>query len=90
MTDTIGDVIRHDDSIIDLGAVDDEGLFYLLEETARRLTVPGWHYLRVDREEDEAAVDLIETEIYWRFRLGAGLDEDLPGAYRCALGCCEI
>lgn len=88
MSTTIGDTIRHDDSIIDLGAVADEGLFYLLEETERRLATPGWHDFPYTRDEDEEAVDLIETEIYWRFRTATGLDDDLDGAYRCGLGCC--
>lgn len=86
---SIGETIRHDDSVIDLGAVADEGLFGLREEIEKRLATPGFYTWSHHREEDAEYVELIDLEIYWRFRAGISLDEDEEGAYRCGIGCCQ-
>lgn len=84
-----GETIRHEDSIIDLGGVCDEDLFYLRDEYERYLATPGFHSTGYSRDCDVENLEHIEDEIYYRFRTGGSLDEDLPGAYRCGIGCCN-
>jgi hypothetical protein len=83
-----GERIRYEDSIIDVGAVADEDLFYLREQIQRQLDTPGFHDWPYTRDADEEAIQFIEDEIYWRWRNYGSLDEDLPNAYRCGIGCC--
>lgn len=84
-----GEIIHHDDVIIDLGAVADEDLFSLQEEIEHRQNTPNFYTFAHTRDDDKEALGFIADEIYWRFRTGSSLDEDLDGAYRCALGCCD-
>ena len=85
-----GETIRHEDSIIDLGAVADATLFSLREELEQNLATPGYTYYYVDqaRWSDEQDLELVEWEIYYRFRHAESFDEDIADAYHCGLGCC--
>lgn len=87
---TYGETMRFEDGIYDLGAVCDETLFWLREEMERNLAYPGFYYCSQHREEDEQNLENIEDEIYWRFRTGGSLDDDLgDSAWRCGIGCCD-
>lgn len=85
---TIGETIRFEDGIYDLGAVCDETLLWLREEFETNLARPGFYYWTHDRDRDEESLEMIEHEIYWRFRTGGSLDEDLDNAWSCGIGCC--
>lgn len=83
-----GETMRFEDGVYDLGAVCDETLFWLREEMESNLARPQYYSFPQQRDEDQENLENIEDEIYWRFRTGGSLDEDLDNAWRCGLGCC--
>lgn len=83
-----GETMRFEDGIYDLGAVCDETLFWLREEVEGNLARPQYYSFVQQRDEDQENLENIEDEIYWRFRNGSSLDEDLENSWRCGIGCC--
>lgn len=84
-----GETMRFEDGVYDLGAVCDETLFWLREEMESNLARPQYYSFPHQLDEDKENAENIDDEIYWRFRTGGSLDEDLPDAWRCGIGCCN-
>jgi hypothetical protein len=83
-----GETMRFEDGVYDLGGVCDETLFWLREEMESNLASPQYYSFLQQRDEDQESLENIEDEIYWRFRNGGSLDEDLDNSWWCGLGCC--
>lgn len=85
---TYGETIYVDEYAVDTGAICDESLVSYYEDIKDRLARGGYGIAH-EREMDEDALSYLGWEIDYRLQYSDFLDEDLDGAYRCRLGCCD-
>ena len=87
MGDSYGQIIRHRDHRIDLGAVSDETVSGLLIEYIEAADPEHSPAARQRQAQDN--LELIRAEIDDRLSEGRTLPADLDTAYRCESGCCH-